>query len=141
MLKDETRHKASMSIILDCGGYGKTVIEVVDESSRIQFLELEIDNAEFVKALGRLSNVKCVAAYRALDHVGMVREQKPLVFEMSDDHLYGPARKAVAVTQADEACDEGWKADHYFGSQDSFFPKDGKFYGSTTQYRFVEKVP
>lgn len=48
-------------------------------------------------------------------------------------------RKKAAADIADRVCPDGWIADHYFNSQNSFYYKDGQTWARTTIRRWVDK--
>jgi hypothetical protein len=112
-------------------------IEVEDKLSSLRFLEVSLDQHQTCDALSRLACTPCVIDVRGLDNVGKQRENGSIEFELppsTDFHN----RKEIASVLAKEHCPDGWIVSTYFGSQDSFFKKDGKPYARTSTTRWVE---
>ena len=125
------------SITILCGGHTDgVVIEIRDNDAATIFCKIELDAKQFVAALGRLSNVeaKSMEVFN-LDRVGKKHEHKKLEFEIPESGYDG--RKEIAIKTAKEKCPEGWIPDLYFGSQDSFFMKDGKEYARCIIRRYI----
>ena len=130
--------KAKLTVLLPQDEEGPVRIEIDDADAAVRFLELEVPTVAFVAALGRLAMVRCVASARHLGIVGKRLEHKQLVFEMPE-HVGYNERKGKAAELATKHCPKGWVPDLYFGSQDSFFQKDGKDCAQTTIRRWVPK--
>lgn len=117
-------HDPRISILMDESG---ARIEITDSPSGITFLCARVTPENFTAAMGRLLNVDCTADVYSLDRIGFQHEHKPFVFKLPNE---GPVawdqRAAVAHAAAKEACPAGWEPTSYFGSQDSFFTKDGE---------------
>jgi len=111
-------------------------IEVVDRDAAVTFLDIEMTTKDFCAALGRLAEVPCVAEVCGLDLVGMQHECKRFEFEFKDKGDW-KTRDKRAHAAAIKVCPEGWVPDAYFGSQGSFFTKDGKEYAATIIRRWV----
>jgi hypothetical protein len=109
-------------------------ITIHDETAGIGFLEIVLSREQFINAtmnhLGR-TEVKSAVA-RGLEIVGKTMEQQPFTFEIPSWH-----DKDAAVKLAQKLCPAGWTPDLHFGSQDSFFHKDGKVFARTTVRRWV----
>lgn len=129
--------KCSLSISRPSYGDGreKISIRVKDESSRIEFLEIEIDLVSFAKAITGLSEVKCEMVTRRLEHVGKTEEIDKLEFEIPE-HTY-TNREEVTLETALKLCPDSWTLDPYLGSKDSFSYKDGKEYCRVNIFRYV----
>ena len=114
-------------------------IQVYDDDSCIQFLDLELNEKQTCDALSRLGHceVKNAEVYN-LNHVGKIREENKLEFQMPNDVDY-TNRKEIAVQIAKEKCPVGWKPSCYFGSRDSFFYKNKEEWARTRIYRWVAK--
>lgn len=126
--------KATLSIGRPTYGDGeeKISIEVRDEKSRIQFLELEINLDDFAKCLTGMSCCPADMQVRNLRAVGKVKEtttKKLLMSGCSKD-----AAKKLAVAN----CPEGWKTDMYFGSKSSIIFEGGEYFANAKYYRYVE---
>jgi len=133
------KHKAKLTISRPSYGDGrkKITIRVEDDDAVIRFLDIEMDLADFAECITGLSYVNCEMEVRGLENVGKKRESMPIIFEMTAVDY--DVKVDTAIKLAEEAAPEGWVCSSYFGSQDSFFYKDGKYYGRTTAYRWVEK--
>lgn len=133
------KHKARLTISRPSCSDGKKVIliQVEDEEAKIRFLELEIGLEEFSEVIVGRRSMECDMLVRGIENVGKVIETKWIEFEVSDCEWRD--RENMASKLADETAPEGWVASHYFGSQGSFFTKDGKSYARTTISRWVDK--
>ena len=132
--------KASLTIGIENSASDNVFIEVQDEASRIRIIKLEVDPVQFTKALARLSNVPCINAETGpLDRVGKKHECKDFEFPFEDKGDW-KTRKERAAVESKRLCPEGWISDGYFGSQGSFFTKDGKSYARCTIRRWVDVV-
>ena len=109
-------------------------ITVHDKTSGISFLELVLTREQFVNAamnhLGRCEVKK--AGVRGMENVGKTMEMKSFSFEIPSWN-----NKEAAIEIVQKLCPEGWEPELYFGSQDSFFRKEGKEYARTTIRRWV----
>jgi len=125
-------------------GYGNDYISIQLEckNSNVEFVEARISLEDFAKALTGQGDLPMTFQTRGLELVGKIREQKPLVFEMPEGSDYMD-RKELAKKLAQNHCDEGWKADTYFGSQSSFKTdyKKNITTAHTRQYRFIDPEP
>jgi len=126
----------------DCGisiliGETGTRIEVRDNSSCTNFMRVELTPEQTCQALSRLSNTPCKASAHNLDRLGKTMELKTFTFEMPYNGYQD--RKTVAAITAKKMCPDGWTPDLYFGSQDSFFTKNGKKMARTTIRRWVNQ--
>lgn len=62
-------------------------IAIRDDTSRMTFLEVEVDMAEFALALTGASEQPCVLHTRRLDAVGKVRESQSMTFVLTDEYM------------------------------------------------------
>jgi len=126
-------------------------IAIRDETSRMGFLEVEVDMAEFALALTGLSEQNCVLRTRRLDAVGKVRESQPMTFVLTDEYLdkhglssYDRAGLKAHLEQDPEGRfhEEGWELSTYLGTQSSTTPNspDG-IRINTHRVRYVERTP
>ena len=130
--------KGNITILVDGNG---ARIEVEDESSGIRFLKINLSAEQFMACLGRLVNVECDINVRGLDLIGKTLEVGKHEFKIPDelhDHRHNPdyfdkAAQGLAQIQLTD----GWIADSYFGSQGSFFKKDGEQWARVTIRRWV----
>jgi len=132
------RINAEVSILFDDDGLK---IEVNDADAGISFLELHLNQEQTCKALSRLDNTGCeTAEVWGLEHVGKTQEHEMFEFQLpAGTDLYNRDKRA-AITEIDRVCPLGWKADHHFSSQGSFFTKDDQPWARTTIRRWVEKT-
>jgi len=98
-------------------------IELRDGDANITFARVTLNPAKACHAMSRLCNVECECEVVGLDLVGKHMVHKPLEFEIGNVEYKN--RKDTAILLASEKCPDGWVPDLYFGSQDSFFVKDG----------------
>lgn len=126
-------------------------IAIRDETSRMEFLEVEIDMAEFALALTGLSEQDCVLRTRRLDAVGKERESQPMTFVLTDEYMakhklesYDRAGLKAHLNQDPEGLfhEEGWELSTYLGMQNSITPNspDG-IRINTHRVRYVERTP
>jgi hypothetical protein len=132
------RINAEVTILFDHDGLK---IEVNDVDAGISFLELRLNQEQTCRALSRSSNTTCeLAEVWGLEHVGKTREHEMFEFQLpAGTDLYNRDKRA-AITEIDRVCPLGWKADHHFSSQGSFFTKDDQPWARTTIRRWVEKT-
>lgn len=118
-------------------GQDSTTINVYDREAGIEFLEITLTQEQLCQALSRLSHTPCTAHVRGLDKVGKKQEIKSLDFPLVGikDH---EDPKAIAKQMAQRFAEPGWKADTYFGSQDSFFTQGQSKWARTSQRRWVD---
>ena len=133
------RQKAALTISRPSYGNDieKISITVRDVDAKIAFLEIEIDLDEFTRCITGLSMAECEMEVYGLQNVGKKREYMDIVFEMPDVDYNKKLETAIRLAR--EAAPEGWESSVYFGSQDSFFTKDGKQYARTRASSCVEK--
>lgn len=131
--------KGNITILVD--GRGVT-IEVKDESSGIRFLKINLSAEQFMAGLGRLANVECDMDVCGLDLIGKTRETGKHEFKIPAE-LYNRRYKEQGYFNktvqelAQSQLNDGWIADSYFGSQSSFFKKDGEQWARVTIRRWV----
>lgn len=116
-------------------------IEITDDLSFVQFLDLKMTAEEFVSAIGGLGHVPCEFTLRGLDKVGKVHEHDTLELELGPAGDYSFDRKKRAQMLANQWCEKnegGWYPDLQFNSQTSFFAKNGRQFARTTIRRYVD---
>lgn len=118
-------------------GRDYTTIEVEDELSGQTFAKVKLTPEQLSAALSRQACVKCELEVNGTDRIGKKHENKSFTFEIDkDDAGYNhDPKKLQAIAQS--KLDDGWIAESYFGSQNSFFAKDGKQYARCTIRRWV----
>ena len=115
---------------------GVAVINLRDKNASIGFAEVEMTPLQFYKALSGLAGVDCDIELGGLDKLGKMMEHKYLEFKMPPSDYHN--REAIAIQEAINKCPkDGWIADGYFRSQNSFFRKDGEEWARCTIRRWV----
>lgn len=84
-------------------------IEIVDEDSRIHFLEINMTVEDFARAVMGLSEQDCTFELRGVDRVGKRRENKQVLVDVSADVVMRRDAKAAAEVLAAHEVD-GWIA-------------------------------
>ena len=129
-----------ISILINDSG---ATIEVRDNIAATTFLEVKLTAEQLTRALSRIKHVECDAEVMGLDRVGKVHTVSKFDFEIPRD-LRGSANSAKVWVMCNDALDKNgmseWFADRYFGSQDSFYEKDGKSYARATIRKWTADV-
>lgn len=126
-------------------------IAIRDETSRMGFLEVEVDMAEFALALTGLSEQDCTLRTRRLDAVGKVRETQSMTFVLTDEYMakyglesYNRLGLRAHLKQDPEGRfnEAGWELSTDINSQSSVTPNnpDG-IRINTYRVRYVERTP
>ena len=118
-------------------GKEKISIQVRDVDAHIRFLDIEIDLDKFTKCITGLSEIECTATLRGIENVGKKRETMAIEVEIPKN-IY-TNRKETAYVLAKKCTPKGWQCSKFFGSQSSFFEREGKSYAKTTATRWVNK--
>lgn len=114
----------------------KVKIEISE--GRNEVLTLTVQSSEFLRALGRLGNVACLEATLLRPEIaGRRQEHQDLEFPLPDGTDLG-TRQQAAREAGMRLCPEGWTADLYFGSRNSFFTREGKQWARTIIRRWVK---
>ena len=106
-------------------------IEILDKKSGITFAKARLNKEQTCQAMSRLARTQCDLQVTRLDRVGKQIEIKNFEVEIElrdKDH----ARDKVIAS-----CPDGWEADLYLSSQNTFFESDGKQFVRTTIRRWV----
>ncbi len=110
-----------------------TTIELHDSKSATKFATIKLTNDQLASALSRLSHTDCSVELVGLDKVNKEMKWQYYVFEINQEIRKSNAalnQKCLKCLQDDNMTD--WIPDSYFGSQNSFFEKDGKYYARAT---------
>lgn len=118
-------------------GVEGTTIQIHDNASVTNFIEIKLTPEQLSSALSRLAYTRCEVNVRDLDIVGKKRLVMPLIFEIPKDYDRR-ANEALLNDLAIQHTPVGWTTSTYFGSQDSFFTEDGKRFARTSVYQWVE---
>lgn len=119
--------QATISILV---GSEETTIELHDKKSGTLFCRATLTPEALSKCLSRTAYVECKVVVAGLDNLNKKLVVDKLEFEISKTSY--EKKKDNAYDTALIACPPGWEVDNYFGSQTSFFTKDGKNYARAT---------
>ena len=110
-------------------------IEIEDANANIRFLEIELNPKETLRAMSGVKGAKAKFTVRGLEYVGKKHENSTFEFKIpkatkgldrfKDRKQYWSMLQQIGQILLDEN-GEGWELDGYFGSQTSFFSKDGE---------------
>lgn len=114
----------------------ETIIEIEDEKANVTFIKAILTPEQLSAALSRQMSVECEIEVKGLDKVGKTHENKRLEFEIPND-LASSRNTEQLHSLAQSILTDGWVADKYFGSQDSFFKKGGVQYARCTIRRYI----
>lgn len=123
-------------------GDGHISITLADIDAVVQFAQIRMSLADFAQCVTGLSRIDCDIELKNLDKTGKQRIREQIEFELPDDtdsYCSSDQRKAVALNVARELVGDEWEVDGYFGSQDSFFQRDGKPMARTSIMKWVDK--
>lgn len=125
-----------ITVLINADG---ATIEIYDTPSSTMLIEVKLTNDQLASALSRLSHTPCEASVYGLDKIGKKHENTSFEFEIPEG--LGSANSSALnqlCLKALKAADmEDWKPDSYFGSQDSFFKKEGKNYARAIIRRWI----
>lgn len=122
-----------ISVLINQDG---TTIEVEDENANARFLKITLTPEQLSAALSRQMAVECEIEVRGLEKIGKKHENKRFEFEIPSD-LASSRNESELQKLAQSLLTDGWIAERYFSSQDSFFKKDGVQYARCTIRRWV----
>ena len=124
-----------ISILINRDG---TTIEIEDEKANTRFVRITLTPEQLSAALSRQMAVECELEVKGLSRVGKVHENKSFEFEIPKD-LASSRNEQNLHEIAQSLLTDGWVADRYFSSQNSFFQKDGVRYARCTIRRWIEQ--
>lgn len=110
-------------------------IRIRDDLSCEEFVTAKLSLATFATAITGLARAECKIELHGLDRVGKKHEWRSLEFPMPKCDYKD--RKSVAIVASQDYIPEGWTSDNYYGSQESFFRKDGVDMARVTIRRWV----
>lgn len=122
-------------------GSDYTTITIQDALSSLVICEVTLTPEQLSSALSRLANTDCsIEVFPAnAQKWGKKMEVSTLEFELPE-HLINSKRDSPLLKEhAQSVAPDGWKIDGYFGSQGSFFKKDGTEYARCNMRRWVEE--
>lgn len=114
-------------------------IEIEDANANIRFLDIEFDQKQTLRAMSGVKGAKATLKVRGLEYIGKKHENATFEFKIpqaakgldryQDRKQYWETLCKIGQIQIEsERPNEGWILDNYFGSQTSFFSKDGEDY-------------
>jgi hypothetical protein len=125
--------KGNISILIN---QEHTTIEIHDADASIKFLSIQLSPEQLSSALSRLSQVPCVIDLHGLDKIGKKMEHKIFAFKISKE--INNSRHAEKLREiAQSLLTDGWIAEGYFASQNTFFERGGKQYARCVIRRWV----
>lgn len=113
-------------------------ITFMDKDACIEFAEATLTPERFALAITGTGRVECDIEVHGLDRVGRKMEIDSMEFPLGIKG-YSSQAKEAAIKKSKKICPQGWTPDTYFGSQGSFFQRDGKAWARCTIRRWVEK--
>lgn len=112
-----------------------TEIQLHDSPSSMNFVTIKLTPEQLSAALSRISHTPCeIEVSNKLDLLGKTMENKYHEFEITEKLDRNDKRLHELAQQTTP---EGWTPDNYYGSQNSFFSKDGKNYCRVIIRRYV----
>lgn len=116
-----------------------TEIIVHDDTSNVDVVKITLTPDQLSSALSRLSMTACKVTTGDLSRVGKVMENKYFEFEVPEN-IYRKDHEEL-VNLCNDALKKSemidWVSDNYYGSQNSFFKKEGISYARTTVRRWI----
>jgi hypothetical protein len=121
-------------------GRDETTITLRDGTSRMAICEIKLTPEQLSEALSRVSHTQCEATVYEKNADKWDKELlvDKLTFEIPEYPHKQPYKEDLLHEIALRNCPEGWTPDKYYGSQSSFFKKDGKNYACVTIRKWVE---
>lgn len=113
-----------------------TTIEVRDANASVTFARIKLTPEQLSEALARTMYTDCSIEVHGLDKIGKTHESETFVFEIPPMPLGTKRDEKELQALAQSQLSDGWVADFYFGSQNSFFRKDGKDFARVTIRRW-----
>lgn len=125
--------EGKISILFDREGLR---IEIEDATAHVRFVSATLDMEQTCSAMSRLGSTPCTLDVRGLENVGKEMEHKQWEFKLPAELSRYTNRDALSK-YAQINCPEGWTCAGYFGSQNSYFDKDGEPWARTTIRRWI----
>lgn len=128
--------KGKITISRPSYGDGRDVIniQVRDDVSRIKFLDVEIDCADFARALTGLSETDCELSVRGLKSVGKVKivEARTALCPAGLS-----SKESLSKWLEDNKQEDGWVLDSYLGNKSSVEYTEN---GLLLRYRVIKYI-
>lgn len=121
---------------------GRTTIEIHDHESNITFAEIRLTDEQVVQMMSRLSFTDCDISVFGLDKIGKKMESTSFEFELPEGFKRNNGDNDNVLNRVcwdalKKSAFSTWEPQLYFGSQNSFFSKDGKQYARTVVRRWI----
>ena len=113
-----------------------TSIEIEDENANVRFLTVRLNPEQLSAALSRTMCIDCEIEVKGLEKIGKIHENKRFDFEIPKELASSKNGKKLSEI-AQSLLANGWVADEYFSSQNSFFKKGDIQYASCTVRRWT----
>lgn len=135
--RPKTPVRASISRVSSSRGDGYVNITLTDESSSIQFVDIELSYAAFGELVTGGSYMLLDAELRGLENVGkkFVHERRSIHCPLQDTYK----REPLQAWLEEHGKEEGWIVNSYLGSQGSVVSKYGTP-GCTLHYQVFKYV-
>lgn len=115
----------------------QSTIQIMDVESGAQFLEIKLTPENLVAILSRQGHIDCDLEVRGLEKLGKKQEISNIEFKIPEGFSeYDVDRKKLGE-YAQSLLTDGWIAEWYFNSQNSFFTKDGVKFARCTTRRWI----
>jgi len=121
-------------------------ITITDDNAGVEFLEIGMSYSDFTKCITGQAYIPCEFETRGLENVGKVADRSEVIAPMAE-HSW-KERDVVAaeciqiqldiINSALPKDEPKWISNNYFGSQDTFFRKDGVNMVRTGLHRWLE---
>lgn len=111
-------------------------IEIEDDKANTTFVKVNLTPSQLMACLSRQGYVDCELFVSGLDRVGKTHENMEYTFEIPEK-LNNSSHQDELQKIAQSQLTDGWIAEGYFGSQNSFCRKDGKQYARCIIRRYV----
>jgi phosphoribosylformylglycinamidine (FGAM) synthase PurS component len=112
-----------------------TTIEIADSKANTRFVSVKLTPEQLSAALSRQMSTECELTVLGLDKVGKIHENKSFEFEIPEEMTNRKNRDDLHKL-AQSLLSDGWIAENYFASQDSFFRRGDKQYARCTIRRY-----
>jgi len=113
-----------------------TTIEIMDESSRTRFVEIQLSPEQLSAALSRESMIECEMEVRGLENIGKKHEVRLVDFEIPKELAKSQYKDELNALLQSKLTD-GWIACDSYTSRGSIYEKNGVFYAIATCRRYV----
>lgn len=113
------------------------VVEFHDRTASVTFAEAKLTPKQVMQFFSGLHVTRCEMEVGKLERVGKKLVLGEIIVELPDYANY-KNRKEIAMKLCDEQVKDGEVADSHFGSQNSFFKKDGIEYARASTRKWVD---